>query len=273
MTQTASRDADGDYTSALSELHRLLLDYQSAESFLRQAAGLTARTVGGGLSCSIMLQPGGRTLAVATSDPLTTLAEQLQESSGQGPSLRCLRWQHLVHIDDLAEDTRWPLFARRASGMGIGSCLCLPLEASGTKGALNLYAPAPRAFTAAHITRASTFAGYLASALVIGARQDGLLATIDQLRTALASRAVIDQAIGVIMIRERCPSSQAVAMLRAESQHRNIKLRDLARQIVAKASGQPPQIPPFETGSQQPGRFVAARPEPAGAATSGQRQD
>lgn len=149
----------------------------------------------------------------------------------------------------------------------------IPLQAPGTTGALSLYAAAPHAFGAAQISRATIFACYLPSALVIGARQDGLLATIDQLRTALASRAVIDQAIGVIMTRDHCGSSQAVAMLRAESQHRNLKLRDLARQIVTEASGGPPQLPPFETGPQPPGRFPAARPEAAAAENDGQRQD
>lgn len=272
MTRTAPGDPGGDYTTALSELHRLLLNYQSAESFLRQAASITARTVGTGLSCSIMLQPGGRALAVATSDPVATLTEQVQETTGQGPSLRCLRWQHLVHIDDLAEDTRWPVFALRATEMGIRSCLCLPLEAPDSTGSLNLYAPAPHAFGAAQISRASTFAEYLASALIIGARQDGLLATIDHLHTALASRAVIDQAIGAIMTRERCTSGRAVAMLRAESQRRSVRLRDLARQIVATTGGGPPQLPPFEMPAQAPGKSSA---NPAGSDRSrhdGERQ-
>ncbi len=254
MTYITSRDPGGDYTSALSELHRLLLDYQSAESFLCQAARLTARTVGSSLSCSILLQPGGHALAIATSDPLATVSEQVQESTGQGPSLRCLRWQHLVRVDNLCEDARWPLFTLRATEVGIRSCLCLPLRAPGTSGALSLYAPATHAFGAPQISRASTFADYLISALAIGARQEGLLSTIDQMRTALASRAVIDQAIGVIMSRDHCTSTQAMAMLRTQSQHRNLKLRNLAREIVTRASGGPPRLPPFETGSHPPGR-------------------
>ncbi len=267
MTQIASHDAVGDFTSALSELHRLLLDYQGAESFLRKAASVTARTVGSGLSCSIMMQSGGHALAVATSDPLATLTEQMQESTAQGPSLRCLRWQQLVRINDLAEDTRWPLFAVRAAELGVRSCLCLPLSAPGATGALSLYAPAPEAFGAPEIGRASSFAGYLASALIIGARQDGLLATIDQLRSALASRAVIDQAVGVIISRAGCSGGQAVAMLRAESQQRNVKLRGLARQIVAEASGRSPQRAAFETDPHPPGAHFAAQREPAAGGT------
>ena len=169
MSQIASRHPGGDYTCALSELHRLLLNYQSAGSFLRQASALTARTVGTGLSCSIMLQSGGHALAGATSDPLATLAEQVQESSGQGPSLRCLRWQHVVQINDLAADTWGPLFALRAAEVGVRSCLCLPLEAPGATGALTLYAPAPHAFGTPQTERAST--GEAASRVPASQRQ------------------------------------------------------------------------------------------------------
>ena len=63
------------------------------------------------------------------------------------------------------------------------------------------------------------------------------------------SRAVIDQALGVIMARERCPQDKAFAMLRSVSQNRNVKIRDLAARIVTQASGEPPKpTAPFEDG-------------------------
>jgi hypothetical protein len=72
--------------------------------------------------------------------------------------------------------------------------------------ALNLCAPAPGAFGASEIGR-----------------------------RALASRAVIDQALGIIMAQERCPSTHAFAVLRNASQNRNTKLRDIARQIAGRS--------------------------------------
>ena len=59
-------------------------------------------------------------------------------------------------------------------------------------------------------------------------------------------RSVIDQVLGIIMAQERCTSSWAFAILRTASQNRNVKLRDIARQLVISLSGEPPQPPPFD---------------------------
>ena len=69
----------------------------------------------------------------------------------------------------------------------------------------------------------------------------------DQLRASLASRAVIDQAIGVIMAQQRCTATDAFAILRTASQNRNLKLRQVAEQLVTGITGHPPQEPPFST--------------------------
>ena len=69
----------------------------------------------------------------------------------------------------------------------------------------------------------------------------------DQLRSSIESRAVIDQALGVIMATEHCAQDRALALLKSISQNNNVRLRDLAASIVTSASGQPPQSPsPFE---------------------------
>ena len=71
----------------------------------------------------------------------------------------------------------------------------------------------------------------------------------DQLRSSIMSRAVIDQALGVIMATEHCPQDKAFALLRSVSQNNNVKLRDLAASIVSNVSGEPPQpASPFEDG-------------------------
>jgi len=68
----------------------------------------------------------------------------------------------------------------------------------------------------------------------------------EQLRSSLTSRAVIYQALGVIMARERCPQAKAFEILRTASQNSNLKLRDIATAIVTSVSGEPPQPHPFE---------------------------
>ena len=56
----------------------------------------------------------------------------------------------------------------------------------------------------------------------------------------MASRRVIDQAIGVIMAQNRCTGDEAFEVLRRASQHRNVKLRQIAADVVTSVSGQPP---------------------------------
>ncbi len=71
-------------------------------------------------------------------------------------------------------------------------------------------------------------------------------ALIQQLRSSLTSRTIIDQALGIIMAREHCTQSRAFAILRAASQNSNVKLRDIASAIVTSVTGEPPQpAPPF----------------------------
>ena len=79
------------------------------------------------------------------------------------------------------------------------------------------------------------------------------------LQAAMASRSVIDQAIGVIMAQNRCTSPEAFAILRSASQHRNVKLRDLAASLLENLTGTPPQPAGFRPREQH---------EPAPGATS-----
>jgi AmiR/NasT family two-component response regulator len=70
-------------------------------------------------------------------------------------------------------------------------------------------------------------------------------ALTDQLRDALASRSVIDQALGILMDQQRCDADQAFELLRNASQHRNRILRDAAADIVRAVSGREPHPGPF----------------------------
>jgi AmiR/NasT family two-component response regulator len=64
---------------------------------------------------------------------------------------------------------------------------------------------------------------------------------VEDLRAALVARAVIDQALGIIMAQQRCTSDEAFDILRRASQTRNVKLRDVAAGIVTGISGRPPR--------------------------------
>ncbi|MEU6388314.1 ANTAR domain-containing protein [Streptomyces sp. NPDC046939] len=67
----------------------------------------------------------------------------------------------------------------------------------------------------------------------------GLRAEAAQLRQAIASHIVVDQAIGVVIVLGRLTPDEGWDVLKEISQHTNTKLRDVARQLVGWANGRP----------------------------------
>ena len=61
----------------------------------------------------------------------------------------------------------------------------------------------------------------------------------DDLKTAMTSRTPIDVAVGVIMSQNRCSQEEAFNILKEVSSNRNIKVRDLATQLVEQVGAAP----------------------------------
>lgn len=240
-----------DVQEDLAGLQDALLHTESVEQFLHQLAELSTRVVADGLCCGMTLRQNGRPPATAAcTDPLASQADDVQYRTGDGPCLHAIRNGEQVRIDDMTSHRRWPRFSRQAVSLGIRSSLSLPLIADGVPvGALNLYARRPHAFGPAETKRAEEFAGHASGALALALRMANCADLNDQLRSSIVSRAVIDQALGVIMATERCAQDEAFALLRTVSQNTNVKLRELATTIVTSVSGKPPRpTSPFEDG-------------------------
>ena len=250
---TRKFDSEGnirdDSEGNIRELHRALLTTQGVAGFLHEMAVLAARLVGG-LSCGTIMRPDGKPATVACSDPLAARVDEVQYELDDGPSLHAMRDGRVVRIEDTAEKARWPEFEAQAASHGIRSCLALPLNADGkTVGVLNLYAREASAFGAAESRLAENFAENASGALSLAIKLASHAALIGQLRSSLASRGVIDQALGIIMARDHCTQDRAFAILRSASQNSNVKLRAIARAVVTSVTGEPPRpAPPFEEG-------------------------
>ncbi|KOG31472.1 ANTAR domain-containing protein [Streptomyces resistomycificus] len=67
---------------------------------------------------------------------------------------------------------------------------------------------------------------------------------IDQLKEAVASHAVVDQAIGMVVVLGRVTPDEGWQVLKEVSQHTNIKLRNVADMILlwGRAGEMPPEI-------------------------------
>jgi GAF domain-containing protein len=235
----------------LAGLQNALLTTETVEQFLHELAVLATRTVSVDMSCGTALRQRARPAsATACTDPAAAEADQVQFQDGTGPAVHALRHGEPARVDDTGADERWPRFSEQAAALGIASCYAVPLVSDGVAvGALALYARAPGAFGDAETIRADEFAKHASGALTLSLRMASCTEQNEQLRSSIVSRAVIDQALGVIMATEHCPRDRAFAILRRVSQNTNVKLRDLAATIMSSVSGEPPGLAAsFEDG-------------------------
>lgn len=219
---------------ALDRLGRIRLTEYSMRSLLDEIATLAQQSLADGLEASVTLLVADRATTAVYTDPLALELDEEQYGSGHGPCLHAATAGEPVEVTDTRSDSRWPDFARHAAGSGCRSSLSLPLPLhEGVNGALNIYARRPAAFDDASRGFAQRFASYAA---VVAGNMLVLESAMDRARNlemALASRAVIDQAKGVLMERFKITADQAFQALARVSMESNTKLRDVADRFVS----------------------------------------
>ena len=231
-----------DPSAAFAEIGRINLAENDLPGVLNRVAELARRTVPGADEVSVTLVRERAAETAAYTGQLALTLDEWQYRQGTGPCLKAATEQATVSVPDLAGNERWPDWAAHAVAAGARSSLSvgLPIEEK-INGALNLYGVQKAAFDDDAVQLAETFAGYAAVALA-NANLYGVTAQLTrQLQTAMASRAVIEQAKGIVMGRRRCTADEAFAILTKMSQDSHRKLRDVAEALVAKAQGDGPR--------------------------------
>lgn len=224
---------------ALVELSELLLDEQPLDGVLQRVAELAAAVVPGCTAAGVTLLQDDRWSTAAHSDPLVLAIDQQQYEAGDGPCLDAVRSRTIHRVDVEQAARTWPDFAARARARGIRSFLAAPLVAGSTAvGSLNLYSTQPAAFEPLDDVLVALFCGQASVALSNSRLYAAALSLNEQLREALGSRAVIEQAKGMIMVRHDVGADDAFELLRTWSQQRNVKLRDVAAEVVASVPRQ-----------------------------------
>ncbi|MDQ0373357.1 GAF and ANTAR domain-containing protein [Cellulomonas humilata] len=234
-------DDDTAQVAALVALQSLLVDAVSVEDFADGVAQAAAHHVSPATSATITLRREGRPTLMSASDPAAAACDEVEYATGHGPCLEAIDTGRLVHVADVARETRWPRWQATTLAHGFGSAAALPRPVRpGVEIALNLYAPEPRAWTESALSIADVYADQVACGLTLFLRTADQAELNADLRAALVSRAVIDQAIGVIMAENRCTSADAMSILRRASRNRKTKLRDMAATVLEGVAGSPP---------------------------------
>ncbi len=132
------------------------------------------------------------------------------------------------HVTDTSTEERWRAFCAEAFAHGVRSCLSLPVRGP---------------------------AGVVALALRLSEQAK----LNDDLHATLATRSIIDQAIGIVMAQQPCPATDAFAVLSRASQNRNINCapwppRSSPPSAAALPTIDPTPLPPNKGESRQPAR-------------------
>jgi GAF domain-containing protein len=220
---------------ALERLGGLSLRELSMDSLLHTVTDLAKTVMPGNPEASVTLLVKDDPSTVVSTGELATDMDETQYDRGDGPYLHAARTGELTEIADARTDGRWPDYMPRAVEHGTLSSLSVPLtidEDERVSGALNLYAREPDAFDADSRSVAQAFASYAAVAAGNMYAYQSARDTAGNLQTALESRAVIDQAKGILMERHKLTADQAFQLLAQASMHANRKLRDVADDLV-----------------------------------------
>jgi GAF domain-containing protein len=235
-----SDQGDERISSGFVQLARTrLTDDANLADALRRVAETGCGLVTDCAAASVTIIERGRAITVGSTSDTAQALDDAQYAAGDGPCLTAARGGMLVRVDDIATDRRWPDFARRALEHGVRSSLSIPLGLSGdeTWGGFNVYGTVDARFSTDDEQLCQAFAG---QASIVVSNVQAYWAALDlsaNLSGAMQSRAVIEQAKGVLMSSYRISAEAAFDLLVDRSQRENRKLRTIAADVVHEARG------------------------------------
>lgn len=163
---------------------------------------------------------------MASTDGFVQDLDNLQYELGEGPCLDAIKEGRVLFIENARHEQRWPHYIPQAVQRGLraqmGICL---YDDDRSVGGLNFYSTDCDTVGEESREIGELFAEHAAIALGRSRREENLT-------EALGSRQLIGQATGIVMERYQIGPDRAFQFLVRASQAGNIKLRDIAQEIV-----------------------------------------
>ena len=232
---------DADLQAGLDNLAGLVADSLGLPELLAEVASFAVGAIPGADGAGVTLlrldRPDNIVAALAASAPFVAEIDEIQYVLlHEGPCITAALERRTVRSGSLGGEKMWPRFGPRVGRLGVHSALSLPLLLTDkVVGAINVYAHGKNVFDEHAVELGELFAKPAAVAVHNARLLADARSLTAQLQTALSTRPVIDQAIGLIRGRTGRSVEDAFAHLRAISQAEHRKLSDVAQQIVDEA--------------------------------------
>jgi GAF domain-containing protein len=235
--QAHVKSDDDDLRESLASLSRLATGSLDLRDVLTRVAGYAVAAIPGADGAGLTLLEAGHSDTIVATAPFVAEVDAIQYSIEEGPCITAAQEGRTVRSGALGDDTQWPQFGPRVKRLGVHSVLSLPLliPGGGVVGAMNVYAHPTNSFDDHAVVIGELFAVPAAIAVQNAQVLAQTKRLAHQLQAALTSRAVIDQALGILMSRTGSTSEQAFDRLRDRSQTDNVKLREVAQRVVDEA--------------------------------------
>jgi ANTAR domain len=199
---------------------------------LNELVGLAARQVAHCSGAIAGLWREGELLDAAASHPDISGLIDVQLRSLRGPVVEALITGEPAYCPDTLAETRWPEYAHTALCCGVRSAVTLVHQSGPGSVTLGIVSARPRTLDPARLPLAELLVA--AGGAVLGNLSQYVEArrTALQLRDAARSRALVDQAKGILMHALGCTADEALTRMRRISQSRSMKVTEVAQRVI-----------------------------------------
>jgi GAF domain-containing protein len=224
-------------TDAMSALTDALDGTSGTSEMLEAVCAEAIRVVPGADMASITVIDDDGARTAAFTDERARDVDEAQYAAGDGPCLRAAATGDIVRLSLETASELWPDFVAVAKQIGVGSYLAAPLRVDDAlMGAINLFGFDNHGFHETDSKLLELYTTVVSFGLRTTRRYQQARELARNLDIAMQSRAVIEQAKGILMATHKISDSEAMQLLVSRSQETNTKLRQVAADFVRVAS-------------------------------------
>lgn len=214
-------------------MSRLLLSESDLQASVDLMSSLAKAALEGSTGAGVTVTESVDEVVAGYTDSTIRKADDIQVQLDEGPCLSARKRNIICRIDDMNDDTRWPRWTHAAARLGIASSLSVPLVVGDVPvGTIKTYSKHPGTYDDRHARLLGVFADQAAFVVANVLSFAKARELSGQLNEAMKSRERIGEAMGILMEREGIGEESAFKRLKQMSQDRNVKLRDVAREVV-----------------------------------------
>jgi GAF domain-containing protein len=222
-----------EFADRVADVAQLLEGDEIPDEALDRLTALAAELVPGGTAAAVTIAMASGALTFAASDQRLEELHRLQVDGDGGPVVESLRHSEPRRVDDTTAECRWPGFCRAAADAGFASCLVLPLRTDRQPaGVVALYGHEPNVFRGAAHDIALLVAAQGGTAVHNAALYGTCRRMVESLHAGLESRAVIEQAKGMLHAELGVSPAEAFRLLSRYSQNTNQRVRKISAALV-----------------------------------------